>query len=61
MYIMYGRLETVMKSSLLVDDIPKKVFEYIDIFYKCPNCQKNYWNGKHVKEINNLVDIINKK
>ncbi|MBA3750163.1 MAG: hypothetical protein H0X03_04585 [Nitrosopumilus sp.] len=50
-----------MKSSLLVDDIPKKVFEYIDIFYKCPNCQKNYWNGKHVKEINNLVDIINKK
>jgi uncharacterized protein len=56
-----GALETVTNSSLLADAVPKKVFESINIFFKCTNCQKIYWSGKHVKEINCLVDEINKK
>ena len=56
-----GILETVSDSSLLANVVPRKVFESIDIFFKCINCQKIYWSGKHVKEINFLVDEINKK
>ena len=56
-----GVLETVSDPSPLADAVPKKVFESIDIFLKCTNCQKIYWSGKHVKEINCLVDEINKK
>jgi uncharacterized protein with PIN domain len=56
-----GALETVTYSLPLADIVPKKVFESINIFFKCTNCQKIYWSGKHVKEINYLVDKINKK
>ena len=56
-----GDLETVSDSAPLADAVPQKVFESIDIFFKCTNCQKIYWSGKHVKEINCLVDEINKK
>jgi uncharacterized protein with PIN domain len=56
-----GDLETVTNSSPLADAVPKKVFESITIFFKCIDCQKIYWSGKHVKEINRLVDEINKK
>jgi uncharacterized protein len=56
-----GALETVSDPSPLADAVPKKVFESIDMFFKCTNCQKIYWSGKHVKEINCLVDEINKK
>jgi uncharacterized protein with PIN domain len=56
-----GDLEIVSNSSPLADAVPKKVFESIDIFFKCMDCQKIYWSGKHVKEINCLVDEINKK
>lgn len=56
-----GALETVMKSLLKEDAVPKKVFESIDAFFKCSYCQKIYWNGAHIKEINHLIDKINKK
>ena len=56
-----GDLETVSDSLPLEHTVPKKVFESIDIFFKCVDCQKIYWSGKHVKEINCLVDEINKK
>ncbi len=39
----------------------KKVLESNETFFKCINCKKVYWNGTHVKEINKLVDEINKK
>src|SRR5215213_3579061 len=53
-----GALEVVSNPSPLADAVPKKVFESINIFFKCTNCQKIYWSGKHVKEINCLVDEI---
>jgi uncharacterized protein len=56
-----GVLETVTKSSpSVLDNVPKKVLENIDTFYKCTSCQNIYWNGTHIKEINKLVDEINK-
>ncbi len=56
-----GALETVTKSSpTVLNNVPQKVLEYVDNFYKCVICQRIYWNGTHVNEINKLVDRINK-
>ena len=56
-----GVLETVTKSSSSVlYNVPKKVLENVNSFYKCVSCQRIYWNGTHIKEINKLVDKINK-
>ena len=56
-----GDLETVSNLSPLSYAVPRKVFESIDMFFKCVDCQKIYWSGKHIREINCLVDEINKK
>ncbi len=55
-----GVLAKIQKSTV-VDIVPKKVIENISIFFRCSNCQKIYWNGKHIKEINHLIDKINKE
>ncbi|MDQ6722868.1 MAG: Mut7-C RNAse domain-containing protein [Thermoproteota archaeon] len=56
-----GTLDTVLESLLMLDDVPKKVLKSTDVFFKCSNCQKIYWNGTHIKEINHLIDEINKE
>jgi uncharacterized protein with PIN domain len=53
-------LDKIPKSSL-VDIVPKKVFENVNKFFTCPNCKKIYWGGKHIREINYLIDEINIK
>ena len=53
-------LDKAQKSSL-ADIIPKKVFENANIFFKCSNCNKIYWDGKHTKELNQTIDKINKE
>ena len=58
-----GRLSKAAKSqiSLETNKIPKKILEIIDVFFYCSNCQKPYWNGTHIREINNLILEINKE
>jgi uncharacterized protein len=56
-----GTLEEVIKSSLIENTVPKKVFDNTEIFFKCLICKKIYWNGTHIQEINQLIDNINKK
>lgn len=53
-------LDKAQKSSL-ADIVPKKVFENANIFFKCSNCNKIYWDGKHTKELNQIIDKINKE
>jgi uncharacterized protein len=57
-----GVLETVTKSlsSSVLYNVPKKVLENVNSFYKCVSCQRIYWDGTHINEINKLVDKINK-
>jgi uncharacterized protein with PIN domain len=52
-------LDKIHRESV-EDLVPKKVFENIGSFFKCSKCQKIYWKGKHVKEINHLIHEINK-
>ena len=56
-----GTLDKAQKSSLAADIVPKKVFENANIFFKCSNCNKIYWDGKHTKELNQIIDKINKE
>ena len=56
-----GTLDKAQKSSLAADIVPKKVFENANIFFKCSNCKKVYWDGKHTKELNQIIDKINKE
>ncbi len=53
-------LDKAQKSSL-ADIVPKKVFENANIFFKCSICKKVYWDGKHTKELNQIIDKINKE
>ena len=55
-----GTLDKAQKSSL-AGIVPKKVFENANIFFKCSNCNKVYWDGKHTKELNQIIDKINKE
>jgi uncharacterized protein with PIN domain len=55
-----GTLDKAQKSSL-ADIVPKKVFENANIFFRCSICKKVYWDGKHTKELNQIIDKINKK
>ncbi len=54
-----GLLITI-KKILAIDSIPWKVFERIDIVYRCTKCSKVYWNGTHIRQINEQVQEINK-
>jgi len=55
-----GTLDEIQKPSL-VNVVPKKVFENTSMFFECSNCNKIYWDGKHIKEINQIIDKINKE
>ncbi len=55
-----GTLDKTQKSSL-ADIVPKKVFENAHVFFRCTNCNKVYWDGKHTKELNHVIDKINKE
>ncbi len=59
-----GTLKAVIKSTLsswINNNVPKIVFDNTETFFKCSVCQKIYWNGTHIQEINHLIDDINKK
>ncbi len=53
-------LDKAQKSSL-GDIVPKKVFENANVLFKCSICKKVYWDGKHTKELNQIIDKINKE
>jgi uncharacterized protein len=58
-----GKLQKINKSKIIsiTNTIPEKIIETIDIFYCCSDCQKVYWDGTHIQEINKLIVEINKK
>jgi uncharacterized protein len=38
--------------------VPEYVFETQDVFTRCPNCGKYYWQGTHVTRMTNRLDEI---
>lgn len=58
-----GQLSKTPKSQIRLtkNKIQKKVLENNDIFFNCSSCQKVYWNGTHIQQINKLIIEINKE
>ena len=56
-----GKLLRTNKSKIIsiTNTIPEKIIETIEIFYCCSDCQKAYWDGTHIREINKLIFEIN--
>jgi uncharacterized protein len=45
-----GNLEKIEDKSLVIDSVPEYVFLHYDIFRKCADCGKIYWEGTHPKK-----------
>ena len=45
-------------KSKVVDKIPEKVLEFNDKFWKCDNCNQIYWEGTHIKKLQEFLEKI---
>jgi uncharacterized protein with PIN domain len=45
-----GNLEKVADKSEVKDSVPEYVFLHYDLFRKCADCGKIYWQGTHPKK-----------
>lgn len=45
-----GNLEKVEDKSEVKDSVPEYVFLHYDLFRKCADCRKIYWQGTHHKK-----------
>ena len=43
-------LEKIEDKSLVMDSVPEYVFLHYDIFRKCTDCGKIYWEGTHPRK-----------
>lgn len=47
----------VIKSEIS-DKIPSKVFELNEKFWECDKCKQIYWEGSHIKKMQDFLDKI---
>ena len=45
-------------KSKVTDKIPERVLEYNDKFWKCDNCDQIYWEGTHIKKLQEFLHKI---
>ena len=50
-----------VSSSSIVNEIPKKIQEKNQKFWKCSICAKNYWEGTHIINMQNFTNSINEQ
>ena len=53
-----GELESIEKN-LAKEKIPPKVLEQTNEFWQCKNCQKIYWEGTHIRNLQKFVGMLN--
>ena len=47
-----------IKKETIIDQIPSKVADWLDTFFRCSNCHKIYWQGTHHQKMNSFVQSI---
>jgi len=47
-----------IEKSKVVDKIPEKVLEFNDKFWNCDNCKQIYWEGTHIKKLQEFLEKI---
>jgi len=45
-------------KSMISDKIPQKVSEFNDKFWKCDNCDQIYWEGTHIKKMQEFLEKV---
>ena len=45
-------------KSKVLGKIPQKVLELNDKFWKCDNCEQIYWEGTHIKKLQEFLEKI---
>lgn len=45
-------------KSKILSKIPQKVSEFNDKFWKCDNCDQIYWEGTHIKKIQEFLERV---
>ncbi|MFB5620074.1 MAG: Mut7-C RNAse domain-containing protein [Nitrosopumilus sp.] len=45
-------------KSKISGKIPQKVSEFNDKFWKCDNCDQIYWEGTHIKKIQEFLERV---
>lgn len=56
-----GELYRVADKSSVKDKVSPKVFSGIDLFWSCKDCNKVYWEGSHIDNLQNFVSELNEK
>ncbi|AFS82023.1 Mut7-C RNAse domain-containing protein [Candidatus Nitrosopumilus sediminis] len=51
-------LTSQIDKSNISDKIPQKVSEFNDKFWKCNNCDQIYWEGTHIKKMQEFLEKI---
>jgi uncharacterized protein with PIN domain len=52
-------LTSQISKSEIKNKIPQGVLEYNDNFWKCDKCDQIYWEGTHIKNLQEFVNKIN--
>lgn len=52
-------LTSQINKSEIKNKIPQGVLEYNDKFWKCDRCDQIYWEGTHIKNLQEFVNKIN--
>ncbi|MDH5568984.1 MAG: Mut7-C RNAse domain-containing protein [Nitrosopumilus sp.] len=47
-----------IKKSEIADKTPEKILKYHDKFWKCNGCDQIYWEGTHIKNLQEFVGKI---
>jgi len=50
-------LVAVEKNKIL-DELPPKVIQSQNKFYRCPSCKKNYWKGTHYQRMLSFINSL---
>ena len=45
-------------KSCVVDKVPAKVLEFNEKFWRCDNCSQIYWEGTHIKKLQEFLEKL---
>ena len=51
----------LIKKELVSNRIPKKILELNEKFWNCKNCNKIFWEGSHIMNLQKLVSELNER
>ncbi|MFQ5439949.1 MAG: Mut7-C RNAse domain-containing protein [Nitrosopumilaceae archaeon] len=55
-----SKTHSLLKKNIQ-KNIPEKILEYNEKFWECKTCEKIFWEGTHIKNLQKMVDELNVK